>query len=193
MFERFTLEARRIVTGGVEVARDLAHDYVGTEHLLIALAGTGPNVATAALIAGGFDPVRAREDLARLVGPCPDDLDQADVAALRSIGVALDEVRRRVEASFGPGALDRRRRWGGRRRGRVCGLPFMPKAKQALELALREAIRLGHRWIGPEHVLLGLLRLDAMATRLLRAQGVDLDRLRAEIVRGLGEARRRGA
>ena len=193
MFERFTSEARRIVTGAAEVAGQLKHDSLGTEHLLIALAGTGPNPATGALIACGFDPVRAREDLARIVGPCSDDLSEADVAALRSIGVDLDEVRRRIEASFGPGALDRRHRRHDRRRGRVCGLPVMPKAKQALELALREAIRLGHRRIGPEHVLLGMLRLDAMSTQLLQAQGVDLGRLRSEVVGGLGELGQRGA
>ncbi|MGI8617145.1 MAG: Clp protease N-terminal domain-containing protein [Actinomycetota bacterium] len=190
MFERFTPEARRIVTGGVELAQEAHHDHVGTEHLLIALAGTGPNVATRALIACGFDPVQARADLERIVEPLQDDLDEADVAALRSIGVDLDEVRRRIEVSFGKGALERRRRWHGRRRARVCGLPFMPKAKQALELALREAIRLDQRSIAPEHVLLGLLRLDAMSTQLIDAQGIDPRRLRSEVERGLGDLRR---
>lgn len=121
------------------------------------------------------------------------DLSEADAAALRGIGVDLDEVRRQVEASFGPGALDRRRRWHGRRRGRVCGLPVMPKAKQALVLALREAIRLGHRRIGPEHVLLGLLRLNAIPTQLLLAQGIDARRLREEVLRGSEELGQRGA
>lgn len=193
MFERFTPEARRILTGGVEISRQLEHDYLGTEHLLLALAGAGPNVATRALIAHGFDPVRAREDLETIVGSDPDDLGEADAVALRSIGVDLGEVRRRIEASFGPGALERRRRWHGRRRTRVCSLPFMPKAKQALELALREAIRLHQRWVGPEHVLLGLLRLDAMSTQLIRAQGIDPRSLREEVTRGLGDLRRRGA
>jgi ATP-dependent Clp protease ATP-binding subunit ClpA len=190
MFERFTPVARRIVTGAVETATQLHHDALGPDHLLVALAGTGPNVATGALIACGFDPVRAREDLEGIVRPDRDDLDDADAAALRSIGVDLDEVRRRTEASFGPGALERRPRWHGRRRARVCGLPFMPKAKEALELALREAIRLDQRSIGPEHVLLGLLRLDATSTRLIHAQGIDPRRLRSEIERGLGDLRR---
>jgi ATP-dependent Clp protease ATP-binding subunit ClpA len=190
MFERFTPEARRIVTGAVEVATQLHHDALGPDHLLVALAGTGPNVATGALIACEFDPVRAREDLERIAGPGRGDLDEVDAAALRSIGVDLDEVRRRTEASFGPGALERRRRWHGRRRARVCGLPFLPKAKQALELALREAIRLDQRSIGPEHVLLGLLRLDASSTQLIHAQGIDRRRLRSEVERGLLDLRR---
>ena len=193
MFERFTPDARRIVTGAVEMATQFHHDALGPDHLLVALAGTGPNVATQAMIACGFDPGRAREDLARVVGSSGDDLNEEDAPALRSIGVDLDEVRRRTEASFGPGALERRRRWYGRRRGRVCGLPFMPEAKQALELALREAIRMDQRSIGPEHVLLGLLRLDATSAHLIRAQGIDPRRLRAEVERGLDHLRRRGA
>lgn len=193
MFERFTPEARRIVTDSVEIAGHLHHDFLGTEHLLIALAHTGPNIATRALLACGFDPARAREDLERIVGPSPHDLGDADAAALRSIGVDLDEVRKSTEASFGPGALERRRRWHGRRRLRVCGLPFEPKAKQAIELALREAIRLDQRSIGPEHVLLGLLRVDATSTQLLRAQRIDPRRLRSDVERGLGDLRRRGA
>jgi ATP-dependent Clp protease ATP-binding subunit ClpA len=193
MFERLTPESRRIVTGAVEMATRSHHDALGPDHLLVALAGTGPNVATRAMIACGFDPARAREDLARIVESPWDDLNEEDAAALRSIGVDLDEVRRRTEASFGEGALERRRRWYGRRRARVCGLPFTPEAKRALELALREAIRLDQRSIGPEHVLLGLLGLDATSTQLLRAQGIDARRLRSEVERGLGELRRRGA
>jgi ATP-dependent Clp protease ATP-binding subunit ClpA len=193
MFERFTAEARRTIELGVAVAKELGHDHLGAEHLLIALAGTGPSIATDALIACGFDPVRARLDLVRIEPPGRPDLSEADAAALRAIGVDLDEVRRRTEAAFGPGALDRRRRWHGRRRVRVCGLPFMPRAKQGLELALREAIRLGHRSIGPGHVLLGLLRLDAMSTQLLLAQGVDLRRLRTEVIHRLGDRGQRGA
>jgi ATP-dependent Clp protease ATP-binding subunit ClpA len=193
MFERFTPEAKRIVVDGVELARRLRHDFLGSEHLLIALAGTGPNVATRAMVACGFDPARAEEDLAAIVPTSGDGLSDADSAALRSIGVDLDEVRRRTEASFGPGALERRRRWHGRRRARLCGLPFMPEAKKALELALREAIRLDQRSIGPEHVLLGLLRFDAASTYLIRAQEIDPRRLRSEVERGLGELRRRGA
>jgi ATP-dependent Clp protease ATP-binding subunit ClpA len=69
----------------------------------------------------------------------------------------------------------------------------MPKAKQAIELALREAIRLDQRSIGPEHVLLGLLRLDATSTQLLHAQRIDPRRLRSEVERGLRDLRRRGA
>jgi ATP-dependent Clp protease ATP-binding subunit ClpA len=193
VFERFTADARRIVVLGMELAHDLKHDYLGTEHLLLALARTGPNIATRSMIASGFDPVRARHDLERLVGPGADGLTESDAAALRTIGVDLDEVRRRTEAAFGRGALERRRLWHGRRRSRVCGLPFMPNAKKALELALREAIALGHRWIGPEHMLLGLLREGSMAAELLVAQGIELGNLRDEVIRDIRDLGERGA
>ncbi len=193
MFERFTTDARRVITRALEVSTELRHDYLGTEHLLIAVAETGATIPTRALEACGFDPTRAREELERIAQPCPDDdLGDADAAALRSIGVDLDEVRRRTEEVFGPGALARRRRWHGLRRSRVCGLPFTPKAKQAIELALREAVRREDRWIGPGHVLLGLLRLDAMSAQLVATQGVDLERLRAEVARDLDDPRQRG-
>jgi hypothetical protein len=143
MFERFTADAKRTVTRAVEVAEEIGDGHLGAEHLLIALAGTGPSIATEALIACGFDPRGARLDLERIELSEGSDLSEADAVAHRGIGVDLDEVRRRIEPSFGPGALDRRPLWHGRRRGRVCGLPVMPMAKQALELALREAIRPG--------------------------------------------------
>ena len=192
MFERFTPEARSVVVAASEVALDLRHGYVGTEHLLIGLAGTGPNIATGALSACGFDPLRARADLQRVVGPSPDHLGETDAVALRSIGVDLDEVRRRTEAVFGPGALDRRRRWYGGRRGRACGT-FTPRSKKALQLAVRHAARFEDPWIGPEHVLLGLLGRDMMSLRLLQEQGVDPGRLSREVVRGLQDRGRRGA
>lgn len=181
MFERFSADARQTVVLGAEAARELGHDYVGAEHLLIALAERGPNVATRSLIASGFDPARARNDLQGKAGSRQDELGGSDAAALRAIGVDLDEVRRRTEAAFGPGALDRRRRWSGRRRTRVCGLPFLSEAKKGLELSLREAIRFGHRSIGPEHLLLGLLRLDP-SRELLEEQQVDVGSLRTEII-----------
>ncbi|MGQ0615769.1 MAG: Clp protease N-terminal domain-containing protein [Acidimicrobiia bacterium] len=83
------------------------------------------------------------------------------------LGIDLDSVREVAESTFGPGALQHRqerRRRGLRTRARrgpgpVIGhIPFSPRAKKALELALREALRLGHNYIGPEHLALGLLR-----------------------------------
>ena len=192
MFERFTSEARSVVASSTIVANDLMHGYVGTEHLLLALAGSGSNIAAGALRGCGFDPIRARADLERILGPSSSDFDETDAAALRSIGIDIDEVRRRTEVVFGPGALDRRRRWYGHSRGRVCGT-FTPRSKKALQLALRHAVRVADPWIGPEHVLLGLLEPDMMSVQLLHDQGIDPGRIRDEVARRSGHVDQRGA
>jgi ATP-dependent Clp protease ATP-binding subunit ClpA len=137
-----------------------------------------------------------RAALRHLVGT--GGLCESDAEALRTLGIDLDEVRRRVEASFGPGALDeiprrrrRRRRW---RRGRcepaLTGyLPFMPRAKRALERAAGEAATLGDGHIGMEHLLLGLLDPGGnMAVELLRHLGADPEVVRGRVLADLGQA-----
>jgi ATP-dependent Clp protease ATP-binding subunit ClpA len=142
MFERFTKEARAVVVLAQAEAVALEADRIGTEHLLLGLAAEQGTAAARALGPLGLTHAALRAELERSGGGL-------DADALASIGIDLDEVRRRVEESFGPGAL------GGRRKGR---LPFSPGAKRALELALREALVLGDRHIGSEHILLGLMR-----------------------------------
>ena len=109
-------------------------------------AGDGGTLASL-----GVDPARLRAAVApqRRRG-------ELDAAALATIGIDLDAVRKSVEEAFGPGALPGRRRC---RRGRRAGhVPLSPRAKRALELSLREALAQGDRQIGPEHILLGLAR-----------------------------------
>ena len=127
-------------------------------------------------------------------------LCESDAEALRTLGIDLDVVRRRAEASFGPGALDHvplrpvrhRRPW---RRGRcqptdVTGhLPFMPRAKRALERAQREAVTRGDRHIGVEHLLLGLLDPRSnTAVELLRHLGANPEVVRTRVLADLGKA-----
>ena len=96
-----------------------------------------------------------------------------DPGALASIGIDLDEIRRRVEESFGPGALERTAAWREMRRLKMC-----PNAKKVLELALREAIRLGDKRVSSEHILLAMMRVpDSGAGRLL-VRHVPLGRVR---------------
>jgi ATP-dependent Clp protease ATP-binding subunit ClpA len=171
MFERFTKEARDTVVRAQYEAHRLGHEHIGTEHLLLGIA-TGEGRARDVLEARGVTAARLR---AAIEG---DTLPALDAGALATLGIDLDEVRRRVEASFGPGALER----GGRRRRRAGAVPFCPRAKKALELALREALRLGDRHIGAEHVLLGVVRDEqTRAVRLLRDAGVAIDALREEL------------
>ncbi|MDT7577146.1 MAG: hypothetical protein QOH17_3479 [Pseudonocardiales bacterium] len=176
MFERFTKRARTVVVHAQEIARGQHSATIGTEHLLLALYAVPEGLAAAILERLQVTRSDVEGDLAR-GGPF-------DAEALAMLGIDLDEVRRQADETFGPGALERTRaaRSGGWRPGH---LPFEPATKKALELALREAVRLGHGFLGTEHLLLGLLH-DGRARDVLVARGVGLDGTRAlveELVR----------
>ena len=71
-------------------------------------------------------------------------------------------------------------------------IPFTPRAKKVLELALREALSLGHNYIGTEHILLGLVReSEGVAARILNDLDADADRIRQEVMRVLSGPSRR--
>jgi ATP-dependent Clp protease ATP-binding subunit ClpA len=97
--------------------------------------------------------------------------------ALASFDVSHDRVQAKVVELVGPG-----------RAVQVGHIPFRPRAKQALERALREALALGHNYIGTEHLLLGVLRVDDCAgVQVLVGLGVDLGALRTRLVELLSE------
>ncbi|HKH11668.1 MAG TPA: Clp protease N-terminal domain-containing protein, partial [Rubrobacter sp.] len=101
--------------------------------------------------------------------------------ALSSLSVTLDEVREQVESIVGYGE-----------EGTGAQAPFTPRSKKVLELALREALQLGHNYIGTEHILLGLVReSEGVAARVLSNLDVDPDKVRREVVRRLGGGRGR--
>src|ERR1700685_735233 len=106
MYERFTPDARSVVAGATEHARRLGHRYVGGEHLLLAVAGAGPP-AGAVLSAHGVTPEWVEEEIIRRVGTGAGAglFAGVDAEALAAIGIDLDAVRARIEASFGPQAL----------------------------------------------------------------------------------------
>lgn len=181
VFERFTTQARSVVTLAQQEARKLGRSNIGTQHLLLGILGAPDTMGTRALEALGIREGDMREDVRRL------DRDRSifsddDADALRSVGIDLDEVRRTVEQTFGSGALERgamagARSWAGH-------VPLTPGSKKALELALREAIHLGHQSIGTEHLLLGLVRDDGCsAARILAARGADRERVRTAVLR----------
>ncbi|MFC6081342.1 Clp protease N-terminal domain-containing protein [Sphaerisporangium aureirubrum] len=178
MFERFREDARHTVKLAQEETKPFGHDYVGTEHLLLALLRQPDSVATRVLARHGLDHDNVGDAVARLL-VTPDDLD---AEALGSIGIDLDAIREKVEAAFGPGALDRkpgspRRPWrpGGH-------IPFTGRAKKVLELSLREAIALKHNYICNGHILLGILREgEGLAAKVLSDAHLDFPTLRQEI------------
>jgi len=96
---------------------------------------------------------------------------------LKSMGVNLKDARVEVEKIIGRGS------------GFVAvEIPFTPRAKRVLELSLEEARQLGHNYIGTEHLLLGLIREgEGVAARVLENLGVDLSKVRTQVIRMLGE------
>ncbi|MFC3505372.1 Clp protease N-terminal domain-containing protein [Micromonospora krabiensis] len=185
MFERFTDRARETVRRARDEARAEGRRPVGTEHLLLALLADEASLASRVLTESGVSAADLRDRIARHTADGGAGLGDADAAALREIGIDLAAIVARIEESFGPDALreavpEPRRRWG--RRRRYAGGPFSPRSKKVLELSLREAIRLRHRHIGTEHILLGLLREGGgLAAVVLTEAGVDLDDVRRRV------------
>ena len=92
--------------------------------------------------------------------------------ALESLGISLEGVRSQVEELIGQG--------GSSPSGHI---PFTPRAKKVLELSLREALQLGHNYIGTEHILLGLIREgEGVAAQVLVKLGADLSRVRQQVI-----------
>jgi ATP-dependent Clp protease ATP-binding subunit ClpC len=138
VFEQFNDDGRRVVVLAQEEARLLNHNYIGTEHLLLALLRSQGTVAA---------------------------------RALESLDISLDVARAQVLEIVGIG--------GAAPSGHI---PFTPRAKKVLELSLREALGLGHNYIGCEHILLGLIREgDGVAAEILVKLGANLKRVRARV------------
>jgi ATP-dependent Clp protease ATP-binding subunit ClpC len=139
MLERFTDDARQVLVFASEEARSLAHDWLGTEHILLGLLRGADTTAAEVLAALDvrIEPVRA--EVTRIIGD-------------RTAAKPVD--------------------------GQT---PFTPRAKRVLELALREALALGHNEVDTEHLLLGLARENqGVANGVLDGLGADAQRIRTE-------------
>jgi ATP-dependent Clp protease ATP-binding subunit ClpA/post-segregation antitoxin (ccd killing protein) len=143
LFARFTPRARKAVALASEAARASAHDFVGTEHVLLGILDEGGSVA---------------------------------VKALATLEIDLGDLRAELRASMPPPSES----------VRDGHIPFTPGSKRALELTAKEALRLGHNYIGGEHLLLGLLATeDGLASRVLRRMGVELRTTRQAVMTAL--------
>ena len=93
--------------------------------------------------------------------------------ALGSIGISLEAVREKVEQRRGPAGMST-----------SASAPFTPRAKKVLDLSLREALQLGHSYIGTEHILLGLIREgEGAGAQVLVSLGADLSQVRQQVIR----------
>jgi ATP-dependent Clp protease ATP-binding subunit ClpC len=132
MFEKFTEKGRKIIIYAKEEAEKRSNDYLGTEHLVLAIL---------------------REE------------EGVPITILKKMGLSIEEVRYEVEKSLPVGSSLMT----------FGDIPFTPRAKKVLELAIEEARLLGHAYIGSEHLLLGLIREDeGIAGKILRNLGANL-------------------
>jgi ATP-dependent Clp protease ATP-binding subunit ClpA len=169
-WDRLTPDAREVMHLAHGEADRLGHAYEGGEHVLLGILAHGDSVAARLLTGHGLDLATARADVRRIVAETtgPDG-----AAALRSLGIDVAEVRRRLEASFGKTAVReatwqvaRRPWWRGRTRGNLLWRrPVLYKR------ALAQAVR--HRdqaLVSPEHLLYGVLTdaRDPLGTAISR-------------------------
>jgi hypothetical protein len=139
LFSRFTDRARGAVEQAQVAARELRHNYIGTEHVLLGLLS---------------------------------DPDSVAAKALAGWAISQDDVVAEIEQRIGRGDQS------------VAGhIPFTPRAKKSLELSLRQAITLGHNYIGTEHILLGVIEMEeGVAGQILADRDVTLDMARQKVV-----------
>jgi len=139
MLERFTADARQVIVLAQREARTLNHNYIGTEHILLAVI---------------------QQD------------DGEAAKSLESLGISLEGVRSQVEEILGQGE-----------QAPSGHIPFTLRAKQVLELSLRESMQLDHDYIGAEHILLGLISEgEGAAAQLLVKLGAELTRVRQQVI-----------
>ncbi|MDP2755292.1 MAG: ATP-dependent Clp protease ATP-binding subunit [Nitrospirota bacterium] len=132
MFEKFTERGRKVIIYAKEEAEKRQNDYLGTEHLLLAVL---------------------KEE------------DGLPIAILKRMGITPEEVRMEIERNLPQGA----------NLMTFGDIPFTPRAKKVLELAVEEARLLGHNYIGSEHILLGLIREEeGIGGKILRNFGANL-------------------
>ncbi|MFE9880894.1 Clp protease N-terminal domain-containing protein [Streptomyces sp. NPDC005784] len=138
-FERFTVEARKVVVTAQEEARLLKHNYIGTEHILLGLLDAPDSMAAKVLHQLGYDKETAQVDIAAVVKPGTQELS-----------------------------------------GHI---PFAPRAKKTLDLALREAVQLHHTYIGTEHILLALVREgEGVGAKVLAERIHPISKIRAAVL-----------
>ncbi len=143
MFNRFTERAQKSILLAQDEARNLKHNYVGTEHLLLGLLSEGEGVAAQTLNKIGIDLEKARKQAVQLVGE----------------GKYETEI-----------------------------LGFTPRTKRVFELSFLEARKLGHNYVGTEHILLGLIEEgEGVAAVVLVNLGVDLSKLKENIIKAVSE------
>jgi ATP-dependent Clp protease ATP-binding subunit ClpA len=164
MFERFTSAAREVVVRAVQEAKHQKSATITAEHLALALAADSTTPAGRLLSESGVQ----RSDIAAAFEQAHDrgGLSESDTNALRELGIDVHEVVDSVEKSLGPGARH---------------VPFSHEAKQVLEHTLREAVEVGDRHLGDEHLLLALIARNSVIADLLENHDITAVTIRSSL------------
>ena len=183
-WERLIPDGQQVIRLAFIEARELDHPCLADEHVLLGLLRHGTSQAAALLQAQDLDLPTARAELLRVGPTLGSRVNPA--SALRALGIEVEEVRQRLEATFGTHALAaaerrvrRRPRWRGGH-PRPSALCVYILAKRSFEIAARLADRQGAVGIGPDHLLYGVLH-DARDPL-----GTDLSRRTRKNLTGLG-------
>lgn len=170
MFERFTERSLKVMALANGHAQRLKHASIGTEHILLGLAEEGSGVGANAMKHLGVDFQKMRDEVERLVKPT------GGKASLKSM---LASALARLSAST-PVLITTRRPWS----LRICIKHQQTHTgKKVIEYAIEEARNLNHRYIGTEHLLLGLVRDETcIAATAIRNVGLDLQDVRRSIL-----------
>ncbi|MFJ1762403.1 Clp protease N-terminal domain-containing protein [Amycolatopsis sp. NPDC088138] len=166
MFERFTADARMAVIEAQIVARESGSAVIAPPHLLAGLLKA--DVPLLAELGVSTEDVAAELARTRRRGGVSD----ADAEALTEFGINVEQIVEAVEQTHGEGALAGR--LGPAKRGHI---PFTSQSKKTLELSLKEAVRLGDKHLGQEHILLALAQQRGTDDVLAR-RGADYVTLR---------------
>jgi len=169
MFERFTADARMAVVEAQIVARQSGSVEIGPVHLLAGLVKK--EVPLLAELGIATEDIAAELARIRRRGGVSD----ADAEALTEFGIDVEQVVERIEQTHGEGALA-----GGLGPAKRGHIPFTAQSKKTLELSLKEAVRLGDKHLGQEHILLALAQ-QRDTDDVLARRGADYPTLRRAV------------
>ena len=157
-FKSFTERARKVMVIAADEAQRLEHNYIGTEHMLLGLVGEGEGVAAQVLGSFGLQLDKIRSEI---------------VAILKQDQKRSNPVLGKIKTVMMQGEIVLA--------GRKAVLTG--RAKKVLELSVDEARALGHKYIGTEHLLLGILREGGgLAVGVMEDLGVDVEKVRSETI-----------
>jgi len=167
MFERFTRDARTVVVEAQERASESGSAEIDALHLLSGLMRTEAGTARSLLDGFGVTPADIATELDRVRRR--GGMSDTDAEALGEFGIDVEQIIARVEQIHGEGALAGKPAL--RKRGHI---PFTREAKKTLEESLKQAVDIGDKHIGEEHLLLALTAKPGPAADILAKRGVTL-------------------